>query len=109
LGDGAILYALIVRIPEQGADVFQEYEARVLPLLSEHGGVLQRRVRSEDRMTEIHLVGFPSQAVFDAYRDDPRRSDCAPLMVSSGAVLELLRVEDVDPPLAEHDALSNLS
>ena len=65
-------------------------EAQVLPLLADHGGVLQRRLRSEDGGTEVHLVWFPSSAEFEAYRNDPRRTTLAPLMVASGAGLELL-------------------
>lgn len=87
--------ALIARIPKAGIASFNAYENQVLPLLTDHGGVLQRRLRTGDGTVEIHLVGFPSEAAFDAFRQDPRRAAYAPLMADSGAVAELLRVCDV--------------
>lgn len=95
--DTAVLLALIVRIPADGVDAFRDYEDRVLPLLADHGGVLERRVRTGDGTTEIHLVRFPSEAAFDRFRLDSRRTGHAPLMAASGAAAELLRVEDVAP------------
>ncbi len=98
MGEKALLFAVIVRIPPSGVGAFQEYETCVLSLLAEHGGVLQRRVRTEDGTMEIHLVAFPSQAVFEAYRSDPRRAAYAPLLAASGAISELSKVDDVDLP-----------
>ncbi len=95
--EAAVLLALIVRIPMEGVDAFRDYEDRVLPLLADHDGVLQRRLRTGDGTTEIHLVRFPSEAAFDRFRLDPRRTEHAPLMVASGAATELLRVADVAP------------
>lgn len=90
-----ILLALVARIPPLGIPAFNAYEDRVLPLLDAHGGILQRRLRTEDGAVEIHLVWFPSQAAFDAFRQDPRRAEHAPLMLASGAATELLPVADV--------------
>ena len=90
-----LLFVLIAQIPPQGIASFNVYEDQVLPLLADHGGVLQRRLRSDDGGTEVHLVWFPSSAAFEAYRDDPRRAALAPLMVGSEAGLELLAMRDV--------------
>jgi hypothetical protein len=90
-----ILFAMIARIPVEGIAAFQAYEAEVLPLLAEHGGVLQRRLRSADAAAEVHLVWFPSDQAFEGYQADPRRSLHAPLMQTSGAAIELLRLSDV--------------
>jgi uncharacterized protein (DUF1330 family) len=95
LPDEAVTFVLIVRIPAHGITAFQEYEARVLPLLAEHGGVLQRRLRDDSGATEIHLIRFPSVAHFDRYRADPGRAAHAHLMVASQAETELLRMRDV--------------
>ncbi len=66
----------------------------MLPLLSVHGGRLSRRLRSTDRLTEVHLVEFPSTGAFAAYRDDPRRRAHAELLRASGPELELLELYD---------------
>jgi hypothetical protein len=87
----------IFRIPLAGLDAFQAYEAAVLPLLEEHGGSLQRRLRSAGGLTEIHLIWFPSPEHVAAYRADPRRSAHAHQFEASGAVAEVLTVADVEP------------
>ena len=90
-----ITYALLVRLPVTGVERFEEYERAVLPVLEEHRGRLERRLRSPDRLTEIHVVRFPSREAFAAYREDPRRTERAHLLVESGAEIELLEVDDV--------------
>ena len=90
-----VTYALLVRLPVTGVERFEEYERGVLPLLDEHGGRLDRRLRSPDRLTEIHVVRFPSREAFAAYREDPRRTERAHLLAESGAEVELLEVDDV--------------
>jgi len=39
---------------------FRAHEDQVLPLLNEHGGRLQRRLRNELGTVELHIVSFPS-------------------------------------------------
>jgi len=67
----------------------------VLPLLAAHGGRLARRLRSADRLVEVHLVEFRSPEAFAAYRDDPSRAAQARLLEASGAATELLELYDV--------------
>ncbi len=88
-------HVLVARIPEEGVSDYQAYETAVLPLLAEHEGTLERRLRSADGLVELHVVGFASQESFEAYMDDPRRAALQPLLVSSGAVTELLELDDV--------------
>lgn len=90
-----MLLALIARIPPAGVAAFQDYEARVLPLLAAYGGQLQRRLRSGDGTAEIHLVHFEARDGLDRFRSDPRRAEAAPLLAASGAVIELIEVTDV--------------
>jgi hypothetical protein len=94
VADG-ILHVLIARIPAQGIDAFNDYESKVLPLLASHGGVLQRRLRTSDGSTEVHLVWFPTVTQFEEFRNDPRRADYAPRLEGSQASSELLRMYDV--------------
>lgn len=89
-----ITYALLVRLPVTGIEKFEEYERRVLPLLDDHGGRLLRRLRSLDRLTEVHIVAFESREAFAGYREDPRRTEQAHLLTESGAAVEVLEVSD---------------
>ena len=91
----ALTLALIARIPAPGIAAFQDYEAKVLPLLAEHQGSLQRRLRSDDGTSEIHIVRFASQIAFESFRSDPRRAAAAHLLVASGAVTEVIAMHDV--------------
>jgi hypothetical protein len=59
-----LTFVLIARIPREGISTFATYEEHVLPLLAEHGGVLQRRLRSGDGLVEIHVLCFPSALAF---------------------------------------------
>jgi hypothetical protein len=68
-----VVVVVVAQLPEGGVPAFARYERAVLELLGEHGGGLERRLRSEDGRTEVHLVRFPSSAALAAYRSDPRR------------------------------------
>ncbi len=63
------------------AEALSDYEDRVLPLLTEHGGVLEQRLRnrgdSAEDPTEVQLIGFTSESAFDSYMADPRRTELA--------------------------------
>lgn len=87
--------AVIARIPHEGVVDFQGYEARVLLLLAEHGGTLERRLRNGDGTMELHVLRFASRAGLDAYRADPRRLEAAPQLQRSGAAMEAVEVFDV--------------
>lgn len=93
-----VTYLMLARLPERGLASFEAYEDAVLPLLAEHGGRLERRLRTLDDRVEVHLLSFPDEAALAAYRADPRRSAAAPLLAASGAEAELLRVRDVPVP-----------
>lgn len=91
----SVIYVVVARIPVEGIDRFQRYEAAVLPLLAAHGGVLERRLRSVDGTVEVHVVRFTSAAAVAAYRDDPRRLAHQEDLLASGAELELHELDDV--------------
>ncbi len=87
-----VMYALIARVPTSGVANFQQYEDAVLPLLGEHGGHLDRRVRSADGTLEIHLLVFDSPTGLERFRADPRRAALSSLLRAAGPELELTRV-----------------
>jgi hypothetical protein len=90
-----LVLALIARVPASGVSHFQSYEARVLPILAEYGGTLERRLRSADGTTEVHVLRFTSRDGLDRFRQDERRTAAAPLLLRSGASIELMELQDV--------------
>lgn len=95
---GGSTYVLIARMPPAGVQQFQDYESNVIPLIARHGGRLERRLRTADELTEVHVIWFPSEEAFLDYRGDPERTAQVPLLVESGAVTELLELSDVAVP-----------
>jgi hypothetical protein len=93
--DPGVRYVFIADVPSDGLEPFRKYENAVLPLLGEHGGRLERRLRSADGHREIHLLWFPQPQALDAFRADPRRQRFAPLIEASRAQTELVAVHDV--------------
>ena len=88
----------VVMIAELGAaavEPFDAYERQVLPLLERHGGRLERRLRTADGRTEVHLLSFPSRAGYDAYRADPDRAVLRPLLAGLDLSQRVLEVQDV--------------
>jgi hypothetical protein len=88
-------YVWVAHVEADGVALLERYEDGALPLLAEHGGVLERRLRSDDGRTEIHVVTFPSAASLTRYRSDPRRDALRDLLHRSGARVELHHVRDV--------------
>ena len=86
---------LIARIPAAGIADFRAYEAAVLPLLPEYNGRLERRLRNQDGTVEMHIVSFASEADFQNYRNDPRRTAQASVLKKSSAMVESLPMTNV--------------
>jgi hypothetical protein len=64
-------FALVVDLAADAVEPFAAYERRVLPLLARHGGRLDRRLRTADGHTEIHLLSFADRSGYDAYVAEP--------------------------------------
>lgn len=95
MADENVVIVLLARVPVAGIVDFLAYEARVLPLLAEYGGVLQRRLRMADGTVELHIVRFSDPAGLDRFRQDPRRAAAAWLLERSGATTEMFSMADV--------------
>jgi hypothetical protein len=90
-----VTVVLIARIPTEGIGDFRTYEDAVLPLLPEYNGRLERRLRNQDGTVEMHIVSFASEADFQNYRNDPRRTAQASLLKKSSAMLERFAMTNV--------------
>ncbi len=95
-----VTFVLMARIPAEGIQDFRAYEDAVLPLMPEFNGRLERRLRNPEGTIEMHIVSFASDADFQNYRNDPRRTAQAGLLERSSAKLELLPMANVkaSPP-----------
>jgi ribosomal protein S18 acetylase RimI-like enzyme len=67
-----VRFAVILDIPAGVPGI--AYEDAVLPLLADHGGWLEQRLRTGDAATEVQLITFASRAGYAAYMADPRRA-----------------------------------
>jgi enamine deaminase RidA (YjgF/YER057c/UK114 family) len=88
--------ALVVDLAADAVEPFDAYERRVLPLLARHGGRLDRRLRTADGRTEIHLVSFADRTGYDAYLADPDRAEASHLLDGLDLQRRLLEVTEVD-------------
>ena len=82
-----------IQIPEDGRELFDAYEDHVLPLLSKHGGKLINRLISKSGDEEFHIVEFPSQQSFEAYKSDPDRVAAQPLWEQSDATSRIINLQ----------------
>jgi enamine deaminase RidA (YjgF/YER057c/UK114 family) len=88
--------ALVVDLADDAVAPFDAYERRVLPLLARHGGRLDRRLRTAEGRTEIHLLSFADRVGYDAYLADPDRAEAGRLLDGVDLQRRLLGVADVD-------------
>lgn len=71
-------------IEEGRLDAFEAYERKAAGIMKRYGGAIERVVRAEagrgdpEQPFEVHLIRFPSRAMFDAYRADPDLLALAP-------------------------------
>ena len=70
---GELLLVAIVEMGPGDAGAGQQYEDAVLGLLDRHGGSVERRMRSTDSSTEVHLIRFRSRAGYESFIVDPAR------------------------------------
>ena len=73
-GDQRVTVVAVVDVPPEAVGPFQRYEDLVLPLLDRHRGRLERRLRSPDGRTEVHVLSFPTDGDYRRYVADPDRS-----------------------------------
>ena len=76
-----LLYVLVRLWIHKGLEAeFEAYERKVSRIMARYGGVIERAIRTSqaldggsDEPFEVHVVRFPSQDLYDAYRDDAER------------------------------------
>jgi hypothetical protein len=85
----------IVEMAPGSAEAGQRYEDAVLGLLDQHGGSVERRVRSTDSATEVHLIRFRSRAGYESFMVDPDRLRHRDTLGDSAPTTRVLEVNDL--------------
>jgi uncharacterized protein (DUF1330 family) len=93
-----MLIAMIADIDAQSLERFRAYEEVVLPLLASHGGHLERRMRSAEGTTEIHLIAFNSPEGYRSYLEDPARLQAKATLGDARIEQRVLLVTEVPNP-----------
>ncbi|MEW2442488.1 hypothetical protein [Micromonospora marina] len=88
---------LLVALVDLSADVDagQRYEDAVLALLGRHGGRVERRLRTGDGETEVHVIRFAARAGLDAFLVDPDRVALRTELGDAAPTTRVLEVRDV--------------
>lgn len=90
-----LTFVMVADIPPGAESAFQRYESLVLPLLARHGGELERRLRTDDSLNEVHIVSFESQDGYESYIADEERQSHRAVLGAADVVQRLLQVRDV--------------
>ena len=88
-----MLLLVTIDLANAAIDLFDAYEAAVLPLVAAHGGTVETRMRAVDGSGETHLLSFPGGRAFDAFLRDPERERHRPLWERSGVQAVVTIVE----------------
>lgn len=67
---------------DASSEAFRNFEMKALSIVRSHGGKLvtafvPQKGQHEDVPDEIHLIEFPSQTAFEAYRNDAKTTALA--------------------------------
>ncbi|NES14165.1 MULTISPECIES: hypothetical protein [Micromonospora] len=91
--DGILLVALVdlSADPEEG----RRYEDAVLALLGRHGGRLERRLRTGNGRTEVHVIRFGGRAGYEAFLAEPERAALRAGLGDAAPTTQVLEVRDV--------------
>ncbi|WP_200215300.1 GNAT family N-acetyltransferase [Micromonospora coerulea] len=88
----------LVALVEFGTDaveVGQRYEETVLALLGRHGGRLERRLRTGDGRSEVHVIRFATRAGYESFLADPERAALRAALGDAATVTRVLEVTEV--------------
>ncbi|RKN43574.1 hypothetical protein [Micromonospora endolithica] len=98
----AVRLVALVEMAAAAVEAGRRYEDTVLALLGRHGGQLERRVRTGDGHTEVHLIRFDSRRGYRSFLADPERVALRATLGDAAPTTRVLEVHDVwdDPPVS---------
>ncbi|MEU6023326.1 GNAT family N-acetyltransferase [Micromonospora sp. NPDC047134] len=91
----AVRLVALVELAATGAAAGQRYEDQVLALLARHGGRVERRLRTGDGRTEVHLIRFDTRAGYSAFLADPHRLALRAELGDAAPETRVLEVQEV--------------
>jgi len=91
----ALLLAVVVEMAPDDVAAGHRYEDAVLALLGRHGGTLERRMRSLDASTEVHVIRFASEDGLASFLADPQRLRLRAAVGDSAPTAHVHRVRDL--------------
>ena len=68
-----VLLLVTIDLRQADLDAFDRYEANVIGLIQGRLGNIERRVRTLDGQTEVHILSFPDERSFEDFLNDPKR------------------------------------
>jgi len=92
---GELLLVAIVEMAPGNTAAGQRYEDTVLDLLDRHGGLVERRMRSMDSATEVHIIRFRSRSGYESFMVDPDRLDYRTKIGDAVPTTRVLEVHDL--------------
>jgi hypothetical protein len=92
---GELLLVAVVEMAPGDPAAGQRYEDAVLGLLDRHGGAVERRMRSTDSPTEVHVIRFRSRSGYESFMADPERLDYRDRIGDAAPTTRVLEVRDV--------------
>jgi hypothetical protein len=92
---GELLLVAIVEMAPGHAATGQLYEDAVLGLLDRHGGSVERRMRSTDSPTEVHLIRFRSRGGYESFMVDADRLHYRDRLGDAAPKTRVLEVRDL--------------
>ncbi|MFG2099288.1 GNAT family N-acetyltransferase [Micromonospora echinaurantiaca] len=91
----AVRLVALVEFPADAVEAGQRYEDAVLALLGRHGGRVERRLRTGDGRTEVHLIRFDTRVGYDAFLVDPERVALRAALGDAAPQARVLEVHEV--------------
>ncbi len=90
-----VLLLVTIDLRQADLDAFDRYETSVIELLPRYLGKIEQRVRTIDSQTEVHILYFPDDKSFEAFRNDPERLALADDWKRCGANSTVRQVDNV--------------
>src|SRR5689334_22358438 len=90
-----MLLVVTLTIRPGALEAFRDFETRAAAIMAKHGGAIERAIyvppaREGESAREVHIVSFPDEASFAAYRADEALTALAPLRSAAIAQTEVL-------------------
>src|SRR5688572_27742374 len=89
-----LVLAAVVGLAPVEAVRGQRREEAVLELLARHGGAVERRLRSTDSTTEVHVIRFRSRTGYESFMVDPDRLDLRAGIGDAAPTTRVIEVRD---------------